>query len=952
MIRKLILAALLVLACSVGALATDITVGGLQINNFQRPGTVAQIRIWYSSPNGQNIVDSNGVPVLVGAVGTSSVYKIVICSLNSSTHVLTIPSFTIPSTNDSSQPNSRVTARIYDSAGTPVTYLFTNWIIPYQLGANPTFAQLNTYNAASPVQPAPMYPTTDQVLVLINSAVGTLNDASTTVKGRTYLDVDPIVPIHPEAVGSNSARVPPAGAIYWAINYPSFADAVTAMGTTVPVRLIVSEQMAVAADVTVTPNIQLQFVGNGRLIVATNKTVTIQGPLLASANWIFDVSASTSAISFSGNKSIPYYFLEWWGAKGDAVYQGANGIDNGPLITAAFNSVPTDAVITSGNGEQFGIATQVSLQGIRNVKLKGWNRIGNLGGGAAATFLWTGSGAGPMFAFDSCQGITVEGWFFLLQTGKTVDGFIDIDGAGAPNGTISTNNFVQYCAFNATAQANANFKAVSISKTSPNNNEHMNVSHNFFMTSSYVNTRISSTGSITSGTPNLTVTGLSLTSADNGKRVRVGLAGGSGTTLDTTILTVTSGTTATLAVNATATVAGARVIVDQALGVGIYNGPSANALHQTFEDNNIFFARYGIQFANGSGLVQDLQGGGNEVDVYINNCIGDGIEIIKVATEGSRQAVVLTAVSSAPVVMRQMRNANDFQLTEAYYVLDGVTRLEGSQFSVPPPTSGKLIASRGSGNLRFTSASTDYTTSTPPITMALAGFTAILNNGTGDIVDMQGAQGISDAPGFNFTNASRSDSTISSSITSTAFGGTLQVSNSGGPYADLAGVRGTISNNPAIGSSRILVGISGEIAAGSGNPSGTDTIGVRSLFPASLGNGGGAADYFGFKFISPTTTGGNHRDGYGLYLGAHPGAGISRARYGIYQAGVADINVLLGTLQLNGILFANLPASPVAGMVRTVTDSNTIVWGAAIAGGGASTVLAFYDGTNWTVFAK
>jgi hypothetical protein len=56
-----------------------------------------------------------------------------------------------------------------------------------------------------------------------------------------------------------------------------------------------------------------------------------------------------------------------------------------------------------------------------------------------------------------------------------------------------------------------------------------------------------------------------------------------------------------------------------------------------------------------------------------------------------------------------------------------------------------------------------------------------------------------------------------------------------------------------------------------------------------------------------------------------------------------------GILLLRGRTFANLPGTPVAGMLATVTDSNTATWGATIAGGGANNVLARYNGTNWTV---
>jgi hypothetical protein len=39
-------------------------------------------------------------------------------------------------------------------------------------------------------------------------------------------------------------------------------------------------------------------------------------------------------------------------------------------------------------------------------------------------------------------------------------------------------------------------------------------------------------------------------------------------------------------------------------------------------------------------------------------------------------------------------------------------------------------------------------------------------------------------------------------------------------------------------------------------------------------------------------------------------------------------------------------------MEFTVTDSNTDVWGATVAGGGALNVKVRYNGTNWTVVGK
>lgn len=62
------------------------------------------------------------------------------------------------------------------------------------------------------------------------------------------------------------------------------------------------------------------------------------------------------------------------------------------------------------------------------------------------------------------------------------------------------------------------------------------------------------------------------------------------------------------------------------------------------------------------------------------------------------------------------------------------------------------------------------------------------------------------------------------------------------------------------------------------------------------------------------------------------------------------------SLSTNGIgstprTFATLPGC-VEGITMPVTDSTTSTWGATITGGGTNHVLAYCDGTNWTVAAK
>ena len=59
-------------------------------------------------------------------------------------------------------------------------------------------------------------------------------------------------------------------------------------------------------------------------------------------------------------------------------------------------------------------------------------------------------------------------------------------------------------------------------------------------------------------------------------------------------------------------------------------------------------------------------------------------------------------------------------------------------------------------------------------------------------------------------------------------------------------------------------------------------------------------------------------------------------------------------VQTTAVTFVSLPScgSSTEGEMRAVTDSIVNTWGSSITGGGSSHVLAYCDGTNWTVAAK
>lgn len=85
-----------------------------------------------------------------------------------------------------------------------------------------------------------------------------------------------------------------------------------------------------------------------------------------------------------------------------------------------------------------------------------------------------------------------------------------------------------------------------------------------------------------------------------------------------------------------------------------------------------------------------------------------------------------------------------------------------------------------------------------------------------------------------------------------------------------------------------------------------------------------------------------------LYVQGAPSVGSVVYAFHV-AAGIARFD---GSISLKPVTFAQLPSGPTKGQMAVVTDSNTNTWGANIAGGGANSVLAFYNGSAWTVAAK
>lgn len=131
--------------------------------NYHRPGITARLKVWFA----QDFVTPEGQLVMGGAVRSGSIFLDVACTINPTTHVLTIPTFALPTTDDSSVRNVRATGVLFDSSGALVRNLFTNWIIPSELEPVSTFPSVNAFNAAPSQPPFATGITREQAIVLI-----------------------------------------------------------------------------------------------------------------------------------------------------------------------------------------------------------------------------------------------------------------------------------------------------------------------------------------------------------------------------------------------------------------------------------------------------------------------------------------------------------------------------------------------------------------------------------------------------------------------------------------------------------------------------------------------------------------------------------------------------------------------------------------------------------------
>lgn len=397
------------------------------------------------------------------------------------------------------------------------------------------------------------------------------------------------------------------------------------------------------------------------------------------ANGFYNIADPQYGFNLDGETSDSQAWLDLW-----------NLIPDGAIIF-----IPPDKGYRIALDENF---TATARKGVRVTSLNSLR----LGGGNLPYFIWRGTGGGIAMEFTACYGIEVDGVGWEIANpvdvpGVSLDRFWAFDG-NPTGGSLSSQNTVHDCSGTMNSNEIDGFVHIYFSETANQNNEFMQA-YNLDLYGTGRATLLHH-GTATASDNTLPVTDGAFTSDDIGKRIRVCLAGTAGAVLDTTIASINSATSVEMTAAAVTTAADTRVFVGESLGTGIAVGDSQNALHMRFINNRCTNLAVGIDIHEGSGVIDLLGGGSNDLDIRIRRSLSEGWRVIEHCTEGSMQACYQDSGDQiSPLHWDKGRGSNDYQLTEGWMVLSGTVYMDGTPWRVAPPYRGKLLRKNGSLDL-------------------------------------------------------------------------------------------------------------------------------------------------------------------------------------------------------------------------------------------------------------
>lgn len=186
--------------------------------------------------------------------------------------------------------------------------------------------------------------------------------------------------------------------------------------------------------------------------------------------------------------------------------------------------------------------------------------------------------------------------------------------------------------------------------------------------------------------------------------------------------------------------------------------------------------------------------------------------------------------------------------------------------------------------------------------------------------------------------------------------GIAETNNTGGFQP--AGIYGIgFANPPPGGSSALIRAGDFDVSNVGANPAGQ--LASVTLYGENA-NGGTTQELDGLYVIYLSSNTGETNDMYGVRIGGMDPAAVESAGLKIDDQSDYSIKTGLGKVKFGDVVqiatstFSGLPSCNPGeeGTLHPVTDSATSTLGATISGSGSNHVLAYCDGTNWTVMAK
>ncbi len=353
------------------------------------------------------------------------------------------------------------------------------------------------------------------------------------------------------------------------------------------------------------------------------------------------------------------------------------------------NAVPDYSIIHVPMACTLNISSTITVSS--RVGLEIVSDIHQRGGNSAPQFLWTGGAAGVMFDFETDDHPRVSGFHFGVNGAGTIASFLKFDGSGGLH--TPTAALVEWNDFNASGQQLTScgntgvniydcYVAISVSPTSTQNHENYYIHDNTVECSQTAsnNTQARANDGVVNGTTTLTSATASFVGGDVGQRVRLTYPGTQGGYFqDTTIASVSSGTTAILSVAATKSQSNVQITIGTSFGIAVQIGASQNAKHERIYGLDTTNCDIAINVLGGSVDIRHLGGGFGGWGVYLNStfALTESSIIEQYEDEGDQRGIEVKG-SSAPVSIRNSRVANAYQLSDGFYKLGSYAVLESS----------------------------------------------------------------------------------------------------------------------------------------------------------------------------------------------------------------------------------------------------------------------------------